>query len=448
MKTWPMKIGVLSSGVAAWLALCTPPAMAQMAARAQRAPAAGIDLVTYHTDVKDVVVLVGALPAGDAFASAGNGAVPTLTGMMLDRGTSTQDQFAIARQLEDVGAEITYAVGPQSLQVRAKFLKKDLPVVLGIIAAELRTPSLTAAEFAKARQQLIGLLESSLQSTDARSQEAFARAVFPPGNPNRPHTLEELLSAAKSATLDEVRVFHAAYYGPAHFTLVLAGDVTMDDTAAVVTRLFSGWSGGQAYREAGTSEASAGTKLVGGEIRIPLADKTSVSFLLGQATDLRDRDPDALALQVGTAILGDGFTSRLMSTVRDREGLTYGIGAVMFDDTLIAGAWQIEATFAPALLPKGVASTRRELQHWWQDGVTEQELALRKQGMIGSYFVGLSTTSGLADRILLTIQRGYGLDWLDTYPRAVDALTVPAIDAAIKAHLDPAKMVVVEAGSL
>jgi len=440
-----IKAWLLSSG----LCLCALPAAAQMAARAQRAPVAGIDLVTYHTDVKDVVVLVGALPAGDAFAGGGDAAVPTLTGMMLDRGTKAQDQFAIARQLEDVGAEISYAVGPQSLQVRAKCLKKDLPLVLTIIAAELRTPALTAAEFAKARQQLIGMLESSLQSTDARSEEAFARAVFPPGNPNRPHTLEELLAAAKAAKLDEVRAFHAAYYGPAHFTLVLAGDVALSETEPLAAQVFAGWSGGQAYRE-GSAVAAGGAAAAaaGSEIRIPLADKSSVSFLLGQATDLRDRDPDALALQVGTAILGDGFTSRLMSTVRDREGLTYGIGATLFDDTLTAGAWQIEATFAPTLLAKGVASTRRELQQWWQGGVSEAELALRKQGLIGAYFVGLSTTTGLADRILLTIQRGYDLAWLDAYPQAVDALTAPAVNAAIKAHLDPAKMVAVEAGSL
>jgi len=421
-----------------------------MAARAQRGAVAGIDLVTYHTDVKDVVVLVGALPAGDAFASTGNGAIATLTGMMLDRGTRAQDQFAIAQQLEDVGAEISFGVGPQSLQLRAKCLKKDLPLVLGIIAAELRTPALTAAEFGKARQQLIGMLESSLQSTDVRSQEAFARAVFPPGNPNRPHTLEELLAAAKSATVDEVRAFHAAYYGPAHFTLVLAGDVARSETEPLVAQVFAGWSGGQPYREGASAAgaASPGPQSAGGEIRIPLAAKTSVSFLLGQATDLRDRDPDALALQVGTAILGDGFTSRLMSTVRDREGLTYGIGATVFDDTLTPGAWEIEATFAPSLLPKGVASMRRELQHWWQDGVTEAELALRKQGLIGAYFVGLSTTTGLADRILLTIQRGYDLDWLTTYPVSVEALTAPAINAAVKAHLDPKTMVLVEAGSL
>ena len=55
--------------------------------------------------------------------------------------------------------------------------------------------------------------------------------------------------------------------------------------------------------------------------------------MLGQATGLRYRDPDALPLRVGTAVLGHGFTGRLMGTVRDREGLTYGIGAGLSEDS-------------------------------------------------------------------------------------------------------------------
>ncbi len=222
-------------------------ASADMAEHAQRSQVAGIDLVTYVTGVKDVVIIHGALPAGDAFAGAGNAAVPTLTGMMLDRGTRAMDQFAIAQQLENVGAEISFGVGTQSLEIRAKCLKKDLPLVIGIIAAELRTPALSAQEFAKAKQQFSGLLESSLQSTEARSQEAFRRAVFAAGHPSRPHTLEEFLAAAKAATLDEVKAFHAKYYGPAHLTLVLAGDVSDAMAAEEVGKAFGGWTGGHDY---------------------------------------------------------------------------------------------------------------------------------------------------------------------------------------------------------
>jgi zinc protease len=180
---------------------------------------------------------------------------------------------------------------------------------------------------------------------------------------------------------------------------------------------------------------------------VPLPEKTSVSVILGQATGLKYRDPDALALRVGTAILGRGFTGRLMGTIRDKEGLTYNIGAGVTEDTIVDGAWDISASFAPALLDKGVAATRRELQKWWADGITDTELADRKQGLIGGYFVGLSNTGGLAGAIIATIQRGYDLTWLDGYPEAVKALTRVQVNNAIKTHLDPATMVLVKAGT-
>jgi len=171
-------------------------------------------------------------------------------------------------------------------------------------------------------------------------------------------------------------------------------------------------------------------------------------MLLGQASGLRYSDPDSLALRLGTAILGRGFTGRLMGTVRDKEGLTYNIGANMGDDSVADGVWEISASFAPALLNKGVESTRREVAKWWKDGVTEQELAVRKQGVIGSYDVGLSTTLGLAETILVNTQRGYDLAWLEGYPKALKALTRDQVNAAIKAHINPNTMVLVQAGSV
>jgi len=417
---------------------------ASMVENSHRSQTAGIDLVTYATGVKDVVVIVGALPAGDAMAQSGNIAIPTLAGMMLDRGTKSLDKFAIADRLDNVGASISFAVGVQSLEIHGKCLKKDLPLVLGLIAQELRTPALQSQEFAKAKQQFIGSLEASLQNTEGRAQEAFGRAVFPEGHPNRPHSIADYLAAAKSATIEEVKAFNAKYYGPAHMTLVAVGDVSPASVETEVAKAFSGWTGGQDYLRPAPRADASGPR----EIPVPLPEKTSVSVILGQATGLKYRDPDALALRVGTAILGRGFTGRLMGTIRDKEGLTYNIGAGVSEDTIVDGAWDISASFAPALLDKGVAATRRELQKWWSDGITDSELADRKQGLIGGYFVGLSSTGGLAGAIITTLQRGYDLTWLDGYPEAVRALTRAQVNEAIKTHLDPAAMVLVKAGTL
>jgi zinc protease len=439
IKPYVLSALVLVSGVAA-----SATAVANAVESSHRSQVAGIDLITYHTDVKDVVVILGSLPAGDAMAEPGNIAIPTLAGMMLDRGTKTLDKFAIAEQLDNVGAEIAFTVGTQTLEIRAKCLKKDLPLVIGLIAAELRTPSLQAQEFAKAKQQFIGALEASAQNTEARAQEAFGRAVFPPGHPNRPHAVSEYEAAAKGATLEELKAFHAKYYGPAHLTLVVVGDVAAPETQSEIDRAFSGWSGGQDY----VRPAAPAVMTAGHQVAVPLADKPSVSVILGQPTGLRYKDPDALALRVGTAILGSGFTGRLMGTVRDKEGLTYGISASMAEDSIVDGSWDISASFAPALLDKGIASTRRELDKWWTGGVTDQELAARKQGLVGGYLVSLSTTGGLASAILTDIQRGYDISRVDTFPDAVNALTRDQVNSAIKKHLDPSRMVLVEAGSV
>jgi zinc protease len=419
-------------------------AAANMADLAHRSKVDGIDLITYRSNVKDVVVILGVLPAGDAMAESGNVAIPTLSGMMLDRGTKTLDKFAISEKLDNVGAEISFTVGVQSLEIRAKCLKKDLALIIGTIAAELRTPSLLPGEFNKAKQQLVGELEASAQNSSALASEAFGRAVFPDGHPNHPHTLNEYIAAAKSANLEEIKAFQAKYYGPAHMTLVVAGDVNDADTQAAIAKAFAGWSGGQDYLRTAKPAVAAAAN----EITVPLADKPSVTVLFGQASGLRYSDPDSLALHVGTAILGQGFTGRLMSTVRDKEGLTYNIGARLGDDSIDDGVWEVSASFAPALLAKGVESTRREVGKWWKDGVTEQELAARKQGETGAYFVSLSTTLGLAETILVNAQRGYDPSWLDGFPKAVKALTRDQVNAAIKAHINPNTMVLVEAGSV
>ena len=141
-----------------------------------------------------------------------------------------------------------------------------------------------------------------------------------------------------------------------------------------------------------------------------MADKPNVTVMLGQGSGLKYSEPDALALRVGTAALGAGFTGRLMANVRDKEGLTYGIGAGLADDAFSDGAWQITANFAPDLLEKGMASTKRQLDGWYSEGVTAAELERVKSYLIGTFKVGLATTDGLSNTLLNAIHRGLRRD--------------------------------------
>jgi zinc protease len=432
----------LVAGLAGLLA--GPGLHASVVGDAVRAEINGIDVVIVPTEVRDVVTLAGSLGAGDDRSPPDNVALATLTGAMLDKGTTRQDKFAVAQQLGGVGATLSFSVGASALQVGGKCLGKDLPRLVSLLAEQLREPAFTDAELAKLKKQLDGAVRAQLEDTDFRADDAFSRAVFPPGHPNRQPAPEEFLAAIGRTTPEEIRRFHAQHYGPTGMRLVIVGDVDPAAAQAEIRKAFAGWSGGSVLPSPPRAARAAESR----QETVFMADKTSVSVVLGQATGLRYGDPDALALRLGTRIFGSGFTGRLMSTVRDKEGLTYGIGAGVTNDTFVDGDWRVTATFAPALLEQGLASTRRELEAWHNEGVTNEELARAKTRTAGQYTVGLATTSGLAGTILTMLNAGQPLSFVDEYPQRINALTLDEVNGAIRRHLDPDRMVLVQAGTV
>lgn len=431
----------LASLAAAVTATISP---AQVAKNAVRENVHGIDVVVLKTGVQDVVTIRGSLPAGDSRSPDSNPAIATLAGGMLDKGTTRHDKFAISQMLGDVGATINFGVGQSTLNISAKCLRKDLPLVIGLIAEQLRSPAFSVEEFAKLKKQLAGNARRQLDDTNFRAVDAFTRAIYSPGHPNRMPPVSEVLAGAEKATLDEVKAFYAKYYGPAAMRLVLVGDVETPVAQTEIKKAFAGWSGGEPL----SRPAKAGAVDAPRDQVVFMPEKTNVSVVWGQNTGLRYGDPDTLALRVGTAIFGDGFSARLMANVRDKEGLTYGIASYVSGDTFVDGDWRIRANFAPALLEKGLASTKRQLEAWYREGVTDAELAQRKTDLAGSYKVSLSTTAGMASTILATLNRDLELSFIDEYPARVAALTTAQVNAAIKQHLDPEKMVIVKAGTV
>ena len=419
-------------------------ALAGVANNATRQKVNGIDFVALKTGVKDVVTIKGTIPAGDSRSPETNVALADLTSGMLDKGTTTRDKFAISKTLGDVGATISFGTNASALNINAKCLRKDLPLVLGLIAEQLRTPAFSAEEFAKLKKQVAGNLTRAMEDPDFRANGAFTRAVYPLGHPNHEAPTDAFLAAVEKTTLDEVKAFHKEFYGPTAMRLVVVGDVDPVAVQAELGKVTAGWTGGSAQPR----PARAGSVDAAREQDVQMADKTSVSILWGQATQLRYGEADALAIRLGTAALGSGFTGRLMANVRDKEGLTYGIASYVTNDTYVDGDWRIQAYFAPALLSKGVESTKRQLVAWHRDGLTAAELAHVKGDFGGSYKLGLATSGGMATTILNTVNRDLPLSFIDEFGTKINSFTLAQVNGAIKKHLNPEQMVLVKAGTI
>lgn len=401
----------------------------------------GVDVLVCKTAAKDIVTIRGSLPAGESAAK--NRAIADLAAGMLERGTTKHGEFAIAEMLEKAGAQIEFRAGNDTLEFTAKCLSRDLALVIELLAEQLRQPAFGKSEFEKLKKQYSSELQMTLEETNAQAAVAFSRAAFPEGHPNRKDAIADLITAIEGAKLADVREFHQQRFGSNGMRLVAAGDAEPAAIQQLVTKHFSGWTSKPA-KQATFEKAQP----KGGEKIVQMPDKTSVSVLIGQPSGLRVSDADWVPLRLATEILGKGFTSRLIGNVRDREGLTYGIGASTSGDTFSDGAWHVKATFSPALLGKGIESTMREIRAWHKDGITADELAYRKSAAAGQFAVEMETTDGLAEQLLRCVERGFPLSWLDEFPAKLRALTLEQVNDAIRRNLDPSRMVIVKAGTI
>ncbi|HTL67197.1 MAG TPA: pitrilysin family protein [Lacunisphaera sp.] len=417
---------------------------AGVADHAVRRNIAGMDVVVLKTGVKDVVTIAGTMAAGSDRNPDGNSALSKLAANMIDKGTTQHDKFQIARMLGDAGATLSFGSTSAAFFVNGKCLTKDLPMVLGLIAEQLRSPAFSPEEFAKVKKQVAGLRLRAMEDPDFISDKAFSNAVYAPGHPNREPSTTQFLADVEKATLDEVKAFYQQFYGPAGMKLVIVGDVDAAAAVADLGRDFAGWTGGSPQPKV----PKAGPMDVAHDQNVFMADKASVSVLWGQATGLHYGDLDTMALRLGTAALGSGFTGRLMANVRDKEGLTYGIYSAVTNDTYADGDWRIGAQFAPQLLEKGIASTRRQLEDWYKNGITQSELDRVKGDFVGSYKIGLSTTGGMAGTILNTMNRDLPLSFIDDFADKVNGITLAQVNGAIKKHLDPDRMILIKAGTV
>jgi len=229
-------------------------------------------------------------------------------------------------------------------------------------------------------------------------------------------------------------------------TFVAVGDVDGVALSEEISKVFKGWktsplSNWNRIRNA--NDAQALTDYV------TVKDKTSVDVLIGLPIGIDRLHEDYYPLMVGTYILGGNFSARLMQTVRDAQGLTYGISAFIGGaNNGNDGYWAVWSSFAPQLVQTGYDATIEQIVKWVGEGITEAELEAKKNTITGSYKVGLANTGGLASQILSNAERGRSTEFLDKFPNIVNNLSVDEINAVIKKYINKDTLLYVAAGSI
>ena len=415
-----------------------------LAPRVVDAVAGPARLLMLPTDVRDVVSFRGSFSSAPDLAANDDVALSLLANV-LDKGTRTRDRFAIAEALEGRGARLSFYADGLRMGFSGRALRDDLADVLAILAEQLRDPAIDPDEVAKAVVRAEAGVRRARESTGAQAGGAFARRLYGPAHPNYVLDPDVESRVVAGVTAERLRALHDGHVGPDRLTLAFVGDVPLEATEAAVAGAFGDWA---PHGRAPVYEPTASPEPVG-RTAVDMADRRNLDVRLGHPVALRRDSPDFLATYAAVYALGGNFSSRLMQTIRDDQGLTYGIGASLGAPSVdYEGHVRVHVTLSQETVERGTEAVRREVAAFVDDGVPEDVLGPVRTTLAGLHVVGLATTPGLAARLLVNAERGFDVETLDRHPDRVRALTPEAVTEALRAHVRPGDLHEAVAGSL
>ncbi len=404
----------------------------------------GATLLMLENRATPTVSLRGSLRAGSFFEPRDKPGLAQITAEMLSRGSLSRSKLDIAGELESVGADIDFSTDPFAVNIAARSLTQDLPLVLSTLAEELREPAFPADELEKLKQQIIASIQEQQANTRYRGYERLSELLFDEANPYYVPPGDSFINSINSITVEDVKNFHAARYGGRSLILTIVGDV---DAAAVreqFAQIFDSFEGTESI-EVNVTDPLPQTAARREVVR--LKDKANVDVLIGSAAPLRRSSEDYYAATIANSALGQStLSSRLGLQVRDKEGLTYGINSSFRAPSLAAGPWYIGVSVNPQNVERAIESATIVLRDYVEKGMRPDELEDEKSAAIGSFKVGLATNRGLARALWNAEFFNLGIDYIDRYPQIIQAATLEEVNAAIRKYFRPDQLTIVIAG--
>jgi len=309
----------------------------------------------------------------------------------------------------------------------------------------LREPAFAESDLEQARKQRIAALESSRTDPQTLAVLEFQRRLspYPRGDVRYIGTLAEQIEELKKVTLEDVKKFHARFYGASNGELVVAGDFDQARFLKEAAELLGGWTSASPYQRLTTTHK----KVEPANLKIETPDKENATFQAGVPIRMADEDPDYPAMLLANSMFGGSLGSRMPNRIRNVEGLSYSVGSRFAVPAKGDGAlFSASAISAPQNTLKVEASFKDELVKTLKSGFTAEEVATAKKAFHDLQMVSRSREQSLIHNIAVREQAGRTMRWDEQMDAKIQALTADQINAIFRRLIDPAALSIVKAG--
>ena len=408
-----------------------------------------LDVQTWNTTDGTKVLFVEAheLPMFDmrlifAAGSSQDGDAPgvaVLTNAMLNEGVAGKDVGAIAQGFEGLGADFGNGAYKDMAiaSLRSLSAKDKREPALKLFAEVIGKPTFPADSLARIKNQMLAGFEYQKQNPGKLASLELMNRLY--GDHPYAHSSDGTAKTVPTITAAQLRAFHEKAYAAGNVVIALVGDLSRAEAETISAQVSSALPKGPALPKiAQPVEPKAGVN----HIEFP---SKQTNLLLAQLGIDRD-DPNYAALSMGNQILGGGgFGTRLMSEVREKRGLTYGVYSG-FTPMQARGPFMINLQTRAEMSEGTLKLVQDVLADYLKTGPTEKELDDAKRELAGSFPLSTASNADIVGQLGAIGFYNLPLSHLEDFMQQSQSLTVEQVKAAMNKHLSTNKMVIVSAG--
>jgi len=384
-----------------------------------------------------VIALVDAGAAGDG---AGREGLAMLAAAGLAEGTVDRDGPALVEAFERLGTAVDSGAEWDDATVQLTVTPARFDDAMALLAEVVQAPRFAEADVERLKAERLAELLQQQVEPRGLADERFARVVY--ASSSR-YARAAGGSPANVRALDasQARAWHALRYGSTTTTLIVTGDVTVEQVQSVAERRFGAWS-----RVAEPAPAvRAEMRATGRAVHIVAKADAPQSELRVGHVGLPRGHRDYFQVVVMNAILGGLFSSRINLNLREEHAYTYGAHSG-FDWRRAAGPFVVETAVKTEVTDAAVREILLEIDRIRDAEVSADELDLATKYLAGVFPIRYETTRAVASALALATVYGLPDDYFSTYRNQIASVTRGEVLAAARAHLHPEALQVLAVG--
>ncbi len=398
------------------------------------------------TTKSNIVNATMTLRMGDEKSLVGKESISQATASLLNKGTTSRSRQQIKDELDKLKARLNVYGSGSTVTLSIQTTRENLSPVLKIAKDILKNPVFPEKELEEYRNEELAGIEEQKSDPQALVGKAIARLLnpFPKGDVRYVNTMEEDIEEIKKVTLADVKNFHKEFYGSNNATISIVGDFDDKMIKSQLEKELGNWTSKKKFSRIVDKYVDVPAQ----DINIETPDKANAMFLAGCNLQIRDDDPNYPALVLANYILGGGFlNSRLATRIRQKEGISYGVGSKFNADAMDpVGGFMAYAIYAPENRDKLINAFKEEIERMLKEGFTEKELNDARSGLLQSLKVERSQDNRLASSLNNMLYLNRTMAFTSNLENKIENLTVNDLNSAVRKHIDLKKISMVKGG--